>query len=83
MIICKVCGRCQSTVRCPEINGLRLAYLDPVIDDETKPANKLIAVDPFGCKVGDMVMVARGSSVNAGMYKPVPIDAMIIGIIDG
>lgn len=78
MIIGRVVGNVWATRKCDVLNGLK--FLIVKLED----GNKIIACDNIGAGVGDRVLVTQGSSARKTVtYQEVPIDAAIIGIIDG
>jgi ethanolamine utilization protein EutN len=78
-----------ATKKDPAMNGRKLLLLRPQLVDEKDPArfrpgvNTIVAVDSVGAGVGEMVLFCQGSSARlAPNLKDVPIDAVIIGIVD-
>jgi len=78
-----------STKKDASMSGRKLLLLRPQLVDDKDPtkfrpgANTIVAVDSVGAGVGEMVMFCQGSSARlAGGLKDLPIDAVIIGIVD-
>ena len=71
------------------MNGRKLLLLRPQLVDDKDPSrfrpgsNTIVAVDVVGAGVGELVMFCQGSSARlAGGLKDLPVDAVIIGIVD-
>ena len=82
-------GSVVATKKDPNMSGRKLLLLRPQLVDEKDPtkfrpgANTIVAVDCLGAGIGEMVMFCQGSSARlAPGMKDVPVDAVIIGIVD-
>jgi ethanolamine utilization protein EutN len=71
------------------MSGRKLLLVRPQLVDEKDPtkfrpgANTIVAVDSLGAGIGELVMFCQGSSARlAPNLKDVPVDAVIIGIVD-
>ena len=71
------------------MSGRKLLLLRPQLVDDQDPTqfrpgkNTIVAVDSVGAGVGEMVLFCQGSSARlAPNMKSVPVDAVIIGIVD-
>jgi ethanolamine utilization protein EutN len=66
------------------LTGLTFLVVQPGLDEEsTSTQPPLVAVDRIGAGIGDRVIVTQGSPASfIHMEKKVPINALIIGIID-
>ena len=89
MFLAKVEGSVVSTKKDASMNGRKLLLLRPQLVDDKDPtkfrpgANTIVAVDIVGAGVGEMVMFCQGSSARlAGGLKDLPVDAVIVGIVD-
>jgi ethanolamine utilization protein EutN len=89
MFLAKVEGSVVATKKDPNMSGRKLLLLRPQLVDEKDPtkfrpgANTIIAVDSVGAGIGEMVMFCQGSSARmAPGMKEVPVDAVIVGIVD-
>ncbi len=89
MFLAKVEGSVVATKKDPNMSGRKLLLLRPQLVDDKDPtkfkpgANTIIAVDSVGAGIGEMVMFCQGSSARmAPGMKEVPVDAVIIGIVD-
>jgi len=78
MLRAVVTGNVWSTKR---IDGLPNGAL---LEVEVEGGSQLVALDVLGSGVGETVLVAQGSVAAAWFPgKPPPVDALIIGSIDG
>ena len=89
MFIAKVTGSVVSTQKVGEMVGHKLMVVEPYrLDAETRKkltttGRTFIAVDTIGSGVGEFVLIAQGSSARlTEETKHMPIDALIIGIVD-
>lgn len=82
MYICKVQGKCVSTIKDKTLVGYSLITMQQ-LNKEGKPAGEiLVAVDTIGCSVGEYVLVTRGSAVKSALGQNSSADMAVIGIID-
>ncbi|MEK3955499.1 MULTISPECIES: EutN/CcmL family microcompartment protein [unclassified Psychrobacillus] len=79
----KVIGNVWATRKEEGLQGLKLLIIQPV-DVKGKPVRtQFVAADRIGAGIGDDVLVTSGGSSRYIMREnPIPIDAVIIGIID-
>ena len=89
MFLAKVEGSVVATKKEPAMNGRKLLLLRPQLVDEKDPtkfrpgANTVVAVDSVGAGIGELVLFCQGSSARlAAGLKDVPVDAVVIGIVD-
>ena len=89
MFLARVEGSVVSTKKDPSMSGRKLLLLRPQVVDETDPTqfrqgkNTIVAVDSVGAGEGEMVLFCQGSSARlAPQMKSLPVDAVIIGIVD-
>ena len=89
MFLAKVEGTVVATKKDVSMNGRKLLLLRPQLVNEKDPtkfrpgSNTIVAVDTMGAGIGEMVMFCQGSSARlAAGLKDVPVDAVIIGIVD-
>ena len=89
MFVAKVTGSVVSTQKVREMVGQKLMVVEPFrLDAESRSAlittgRTFIAVDTIGSGVGDFVLITQGSSARlTEETKNMPIDAVIIGIVD-
>ena len=90
MFLARVEGQVVATKKDPNMSGRKLLILRPQLVDEKDPTrfrpgtNTIVAVDSLGCGEGEMVLFCQGSSARlAGGMKEAPVDAVVIGIVDG
>jgi ethanolamine utilization protein EutN len=83
MQIGTVIGNVWATRKEEELRGLKFLIVQAEYPDGTPCEIPFVAVDKIGAGVGDRVMVTKGSSAaNMSTDPKLPIDALIIGIID-
>ncbi|HWI48927.1 MAG TPA: EutN/CcmL family microcompartment protein [Rummeliibacillus sp.] len=79
----KVVGNVWATRKEEGLQGLKFLIVQPMDLDGQKVSTQFVAVDRIGAGVGDEVLVTNGG---ASRYiirdQPIPIDSVIIGIID-
>jgi ethanolamine utilization protein EutN len=89
MFLACVEGSIVATKKEASMNGRKLLLLRPQLVDEKDPAklrpgaNTIVAVDSVGAGLGELVLFCQGSSARlAAGLKEVPVDAVVIGIVD-
>ncbi|HEY9578111.1 MAG TPA: EutN/CcmL family microcompartment protein [Pseudobacillus sp.] len=83
MQIGTVIGNVWATRKEDGLTGLKLLFVQPIHPDGTSIHTPIIAVDRIGAGIGDQVIVTEGSSARfITPNHPLPIDAVIIGIVD-
>lgn len=84
MVIGTVLGSIWATRKEEGLTGVKLlkVKLDRFETNGTCMDSILVAVDRIGAGTGDKVIVTRGTPASKFNEQPVPIDALIIGIID-
>lgn len=89
MFIGKVTGNVVATQKLKAVEGKKLLTIEAYnVTTDTPPKLKptgrvAIAVDVLGAGEGEMVLVTQGSSARlTDSTKSVPVDAIIIGIVD-
>jgi ethanolamine utilization protein EutN len=89
MFLARVEGSVVSTKKEASMRGRKLLLLRPQLVDDKDPSrfrpgsNTIVAVDVVGAGIGELVMFCQGSSARlAGGLKDLPVDAVIIGIVD-
>ncbi len=83
MILAEVVGTVVSTRKDSGLLGLKL-LLTRELDTGLKPTgNLVVAADAVGAGLGEVVLVAAGSSARlTEVTKEKPVDAVICGIVD-
>ena len=83
MLIARVIGTTVSTVKDEKLTGRKLLILRQ--SDETGiPSGKpYVAVDTVDAGIGDLVLTCAGSSARqTNITKDIPVDAVIMAVID-
>ncbi|QGY41891.1 ethanolamine utilization protein EutN [Pseudodesulfovibrio cashew] len=84
MKIGKVIGNVWATRKEESLRGLKLMVVQPVGADEAGERASFVAVDCVSAGIGETVLVTLGSSARKALANPEsPVDAAIVGIIDG
>ena len=83
MLICKVTGTLVATRKEPTLDGLKLLVVRPC-DVKGEPTGAaLIAADAVGAGLGEVVLIAQGSSARQTVAtKERPVDAVVMAIVD-
>ena len=81
MFVGKVKGSLWATRKDEKLNGLKFLVVERQLDDHQTDPALVIAADCIGAGEGDQVLVTTGSSARVSL-KDVPVDMVIIGIID-
>lgn len=83
MQLARVIGTLVATRKDEKLEGLKFLVVRPVNTDGQDISNALVAVDAVGAGVGEMVMIATGSSARQTvMTDRRPCDAVIMAIVD-
>lgn len=82
MYICRVQGKCVSTIKSRSLVGCSLITMQRLNKSGTPTGEVLVAVDTIGCSVGETVLVSHGSIIRAVLGQDSPADMAVIGIID-
>ena len=84
MILGRVAGTIVATRKDPRLEGFKLLIVKPVSPEGKDESGYLIAVDTVGAGSRETVLVVSGSSARlAEGCKDKPVDASIVGIVDG
>lgn len=83
MLIAKVVGSAVATIKDEKLSGTKLLVVRET-DVEGNPIGKpLVAVDTVAAGVGDLVLIASGSSARQTTFtKERPVDAVIMAVLD-
>jgi ethanolamine utilization protein EutN len=86
MYLAKVIGNVVATQKSPELEGMKLLFIQPYTNREGElvPAGtSIVAVDTVGAGAGECVLFTHGSSARVTENtKRAPVDAVIVGIVD-
>jgi len=89
MLIAKVTGSMVATQKVDAMKGHKLLVVEPYrVDPQSRDrlvstGRSMVAVDTVGAGEGEMVVITQGSSARlTPETKSLPVDTVIIGIID-
>ena len=83
MIIGKITGTVVSTRKDENLEGFKFYIVEELNPDMNQTGKSVVAVDIVGAGVGEVVMVAQGSSARQSSFTDgKSVDATVIGIID-
>lgn len=84
MIICRIVGDIVSTVKNPHLHGKKILIAQPLDLDDKPDGKEILAIDSVDAGIGDRVLVMReGGSARIVMQdNEIPIQAVIVGIVD-
>ena len=82
MIIGKVVGTVICTRKNDNLVGSKFMIIEPFAK-MGEERSRIVAVDPVGAGINDIVLVAEGSAARVGCgNQDSPVDACIVGIVD-
>lgn len=83
MLIARVVGDVVSTMKDEKMSGRKLLIVREVSIENELVGKPIVAVDTVDAGVGDVVLVAQGSSARqTSSTKDTPTDAVIMAIVD-
>ena len=83
MIMAKVIGNVWATRKEDNLSGLKLLIVQPYDSANNAIRHELVVADRIGAGIGDDVLVTSGGAARYILSdKPLPIDAVVVGIID-
>lgn len=83
MFVGKVIGNVVATKKDDRLIGSKLLIVRPLTPQGEPEGASQVAVDAVGAGIGEVVLVAEGSSARQAVRQPdSPIDAAIVGIVD-
>lgn len=83
MIIGRVVGNLWATRKDEKLNGLKFLIVEKQINKDVFSEELIVASDNAGAGIGDEVLITTGSSARLSIEnKVVPVDMVIVGIID-
>jgi microcompartment protein CcmK/EutM len=83
MLIARVVGDVVSTIKDEKIVGRKLLIVREVTAVNELVGKPIVAIDTVDAGLGDVVLVAQGSSARqTGMTKDTPTDAVLMAIVD-
>lgn len=78
----KIVGQVVSTARHSRLPHMTFLLVDIVDIEGNVKVSSQVAVDAIGAGLGELVMLARGSSARMILDDQNPIDLSVIGIVD-
>jgi len=83
MQLARVLGEVVSTMKDPNLTGLKMLVLQPLAASGEAAGRTLVALDSVGAGVGENVFFVRGREAAFPFYpSEPPADATVIGIVD-
>lgn len=83
MVLGRVIGRVWSTVKNPDMEGLRLLLVQPVTPELTPTGRRIVCTDSTGAGAGELVYWVRGKEASLPFAPAAPpVDSTIVGIVD-
>jgi microcompartment protein CcmK/EutM len=83
MLIARVVGDVVSTIKDEKITGRKLLIVREVSIQNEIVGKPIVAVDTVDAGIGDVVLIAQGSSARQTSFtKDTPTDAVIMAIVD-
>jgi len=80
----RVVGRVWCSVKNPSLESQRMLVVQPCLPDGAAAGKRIICLDAVGAGAGEMIYWCRGrESSFAFLPQEVPVDATIVGIVDG
>jgi len=79
MLIAKVVGSVIATRKNEKLTGSKFLIVESMHDSK-----RVVAIDNVGAGAGEIVLVTLGSAARVALDNPsIPVDAVIVGIVDG
>jgi microcompartment protein CcmK/EutM len=83
VLICRVVGNVVSTIKDDKLIGRKILIVREVTLENEVVGKPIVAVDTVDAGIGDVVLVAQGSSARQTQStKETPTDAVIMAIVD-
>jgi microcompartment protein CcmK/EutM len=83
MIVGRVVGTCVATRKDEKLEGMTLLIVQQTDVGGKNAGGIVVAVDSVGAGVGEVVLMASGSSARqTQITRDKPVDAVIMGIVD-
>jgi microcompartment protein CcmK/EutM len=83
MLICRVTGTVVATRKEPTLDGLKLLVVRACDVKGEANGAALVAADAVGAGVGELVLIAQGSSARqTEATQNRPVDAVVMAIVD-
>ena len=83
MVLGRVIGRVWSTVKDPQLVGIRMLFVQPLTPELQPTGRRIICTDSSGAGTGELVYWVRGKEASLP-FSPAepPTDTTIVGIVD-
>jgi ethanolamine utilization protein EutN len=83
MIICEVVGNIWATKKDANMEGAKLMMVRQIDYFSERESEVFVAADIVGAGIGEQVLVVSGSTARRALGRDeVPIDTVIVGIVD-
>ena len=83
MLIARVVGDVVSTIKDDKMSGKKLLIVREATIENELVGKPIVAVDTVDAGIGDVVLIAQGSSARQTTFtKDTPTDAVIMAIVD-
>ncbi len=88
MILARVEGNVVATKKSDKMTGSKFLIVRPILVKDAKSkelvegSQTLVATDPMGAGEGELVLIVQGSSARLAGDSNLPVDAVVIGIVD-
>lgn len=83
MLIARVVGNVVSTMKDEKLSGKKILIVREATTENELVGKPIAAIDTVDAGIGDLVLIAQGSSARQTQFtKETPTDAVIMAIID-
>ena len=84
MLICRVICHVWATKKDENMEGLKMMVVQQIDSQGNDVGSCFVAADIVGAGIGEQVLTVSGSTARKVLESrgPVPVDAVIVGIID-
>jgi microcompartment protein CcmK/EutM len=83
MLICRVVGNVVSTIKDEKLSGRKILIVREATTENELVGKPIAAIDTVDAGIGDLVLIAQGSSARqTTSTKDTPTDAVIMAIVD-
>ena len=79
----RIIGTVVATRKDERLDGKRLLLLQPLRSDHTAAGDPIVAVDSSGAGASELVLWVTGKEASFPFGMDVPVDACVVGIVDG
>lgn len=80
MVIGEVISNVIATRKNEKLQGYKLLVVKPYYGESQ---DYFVAVDNIGAGVGEIVLITTGEPARHALGREVPIDSVVVGIVDG